>query len=124
MTQKSSSHLAGRAQFVASSSGCFLLAMSDKLTLQDLTDFANNAETHALEAEKEMVEYFCGNNNEWDLHVHAGHMRTVAAKIILLRNGLIPALNVDRNNPILWMQAVHAMGYIDAEIKATECFMR
>ncbi len=105
-----------RAQYVANSSSIFVMAAADALTLKDFESFANGAEETAHERDREMTEYLIGNKHA--LINHAAHMRTLAAKIVFLREGLIPVLKIDWNNPTFRMLAIQSMGYIRAEFEA------
>ena len=51
-------------------------------------------------------------------------MATVAGKIIHLRDGIIPALAIDKNNPNLRIQALYSMGYIYSQIQAMDALLR
>jgi hypothetical protein len=111
-----------RTWFVANSSGHFVVALYSVITFEQLKGFADNAEAICQKEEKGYLRYFGGN--ERALINHAAHMRTVAAKIVLLRDGLVPALEIDRNNPVLRFEALRNMAYIRAESEAMKCFLQ
>jgi hypothetical protein len=113
---------ATRAQFVADTSTLFVQAMHSTITFQQLKEFADNAEELCQEEEPEYLRYL--KNDEQALTNHASHMRTVVAKIVLLRDGLVPALEIDRNNPVLRLEALRNMAYIRAETEAMKCFLQ
>ncbi len=49
------------------------------------------------------------------LTTHASHMRTVAANLLLLKGGVLPALKIDSQNPMLRDLASKSMAFIQAE---------
>ena len=111
-----------RAWFVANSSGHFVDALHSVITFEQLKEFADNAEAICQKEEGEYLRYLAGD--EQALTNHAANMRTVAGKIILLRDGLVPALEIDRNNPVLRREALRNMAYIRAESEAMKCFLQ
>jgi hypothetical protein len=117
-----SSFQATRAWFVVNSSGHFVDALQSAITFEQLKEFADNAEAICQAEEGEYLRYF--GSNEQALINHATHMRTVAGKIVLLRDGLVPALEIDRNNPVLRLEALRNMAYIRAESEAMKSFLQ
>ncbi len=117
-----SSFQATRAWFVVNSSGHFVDTFQSAITFEDLRDFADNAEAICREEEGQYLRYFA--DNEQALINHAAHMRTVAGKVVLLRDGLIPALEIDRDNSVLRLEALRNMAYIRAEAEAMKCFLQ
>jgi hypothetical protein len=117
-----SSFQATRAWFVINSSAHFVEALHSEITFEQLKDFADSAEVICQNEEPEYLRYF--SDNEQALVNHASHMRTVAGKIILLRDGLVPALEIDRGNPVLRREALRNMAYIRAEAEAMKCFLQ
>ena len=122
MQQTQSGTRTSRVQYVAMSANLFLVAMAGVLTIEDLEDFSNAAEANVEEKDREMFDYI--KDDLTALTNHASSMRTVVAKIVLLREGLIPALKIDRNNLVLRLQAVQAMGFIRAECEAMTCLLQ
>ena len=108
-----------RTQFVITQASEFVRIISNTLGLEQLTKFANNAEETATALDIEMCKYLINDND--NLVRHAIHMQTLGAKIILLRNGIIPALEINSENITLRILAIQSMGYIWAEFKAMEC---
>ncbi|HUD02582.1 MAG TPA: hypothetical protein VMR46_00990 [Candidatus Paceibacterota bacterium] len=115
MTKSRELFVADRATFLADT-------MGPSLTIEMMEKFANSAEKVAHEKSREMSEHF--KDDEMALTRHADHMRTVAAKIKLLRDGLVPALKIDRNSHVLRLQAVQAMTFVTAEFEAMTGLMR
>ena len=111
-----------RAQYVAMSANIFSMAAASELTLKDLEEFANGAEETASERDREVTEYLI--DDEHALTNHAAHIRTLVAKIVFLRDGLVPALKIDWHNPTFRMLAVQSMGYIRAEFEAMTLLLR
>lgn len=98
----------------------------DELTIEQIEEFAQGAEEHAHTASHEMTKFINekhSDDRDW-LTSHADHVRRLSAKIVLLRDGLVPALKIDKENPVLRLEAVRTMGYIRADIEAMECYMR
>ncbi|OGG55248.1 hypothetical protein A3D62_01540 [Candidatus Kaiserbacteria bacterium RIFCSPHIGHO2_02_FULL_49_11] len=111
-----------RIAYVARSASAFAAMMLNNLTIEELEAFANHAEVTAHEKSREMTEAL--GDDEMALTSHAAHMRSLAAKIVLLRDGLVPALKIDKDNSSLRNDAVRAMGYIRAEFEAMTFFVR
>ena len=114
--------MTSRAEYVSQSSHLFCVALMNEISVEDLKDFVSGAEEIAHERDREVTAQFKGDLEA--LTNHAAHMRTVAAKIIHLRDGLVPALEIDRNNPVLRGLAVQSMGYLRAEFEAMLCLLR
>lgn len=122
MDARSTTALMSRAQYVVVSTDLFMEALANKLSLKDLEEFANGAEKMVREMDHEMTEYLMGDEDA--LTNHAVHVRILAGKIVLLRDGLVPALRIDQNNPVIRMFAIRSMGYIRAECEAMMCLLR
>lgn len=122
MNAQHSTSPTSRVEFVATGSRLFLESMINKITFEGLKEFADGAEALASERSHEMDEYLAGDMDA--LTNHAAYVRTLAGKIVLLRDGLVPALEIDRNNLVLRIQAISAMSYIRAECEAMFCFLR
>lgn len=91
--------------------------MAHEVTSADLERFAKEAEEVAHGQSREMTDYLKAEN-VGALTTHAAHVRTLSAHIILLRDGLVPALRIDSDNPTIRNQAVSVMFYIKAEFDA------
>lgn len=111
-----------RASFVLEYSAFELKGLSLVVDFEQLKVFADNAENLCSVAEKEYCDYF--KENERVLTDHAIHMRTVAGKIVLLCGGIIPALEIDKENPFLLSLAFSCMAYIRAEINVMKGLMQ
>ena len=111
-----------RIVYVAQNTAIWIQVMENELTVEELDAFANGAEQTAHEKSREMQKLIKDDAN-W-LTSHAACMRTTSAKIVLLRDGLVPALKIDKDNPRLRLEAVAAMGYIRADFEAMECGFR
>ncbi len=111
-----------RLVYVAQNTKVWLSVMENEISIEELEVFAKGAEETAHEKSREMTEHI-KDDVDW-LTDHANLMRTLSAKIVLLRDGLIPALKIDSDNRLLRIDAVGAMGWIRADFEAMECRMR
>lgn len=112
--------LSSRFSYVVENSSQFVATMLGRVPFEQMERFAAEADQLAHRQSRGMTHEF--RSDESILTDHAARMKTLAATIRLLRDGLVPALRIDRDNPALWMQAVEAMGYIRADCEAMMCF--
>ena len=112
----------GRTMHVHRSAQVFVRTMLGQLTLEHIEKFAKTAEEAAHIKGRKFVEFLKSEQDltEKTLTDHAAHMRTLAAQIILLRDGFIPALRVDKDSQAMMIQAVSIMGFIRAEFEAMD----
>lgn len=122
MSAKAATAPMSRIDYVALNTKLWVEMTLDVLSMDDLETFAKNAETRAHEKSRAMTAEL--KDDIESLTTHAAYMRTLSAKIVLLRDGLIPALKIDKDNPILRRDAVAAMGWIRADFEAMDCLMR
>ena len=94
-------------------------------TIAELDAYASAAHAQLKDASREMQAFIKSkfNNDEDLLTKHADRMRTAGANIILLKDGLVPALKVDPTNPKFRILALQIFGYLRAEIEATKHLM-
>lgn len=121
-TKKCSAAPMSRLLYVAQATDIWIRTMENMLSIANLEAFAKNAEAVAHEKSREYTKH-C-KRDEMLLTSHADMMRKTSAKIVLLRDGLIPALKIDRDNVQLRMDAVSAMGWIHADFVAMDCGFR
>ena len=90
--------------------------------IAQVENFANSAEDRLLNASREMHMFIKRKfDNDQDLLTkHAARMRTAGANVRFLKDGCIPALKIDRDNPKFRHLALESFAYIRAEIEATE----
>ena len=51
---------------------------------------------------------------------HAARMRAIAARIVLLRDGYVPALKIDQKNNAMRDSALQIMAYLMAQFEALD----
>lgn len=114
-----------RLDYVSVNTRLWISLTHKVLKIEEIERFAATAEEIAHERSRELTDFIKeqGGDLEW-LTDHAACMRTLSAKIVLLRGGLVPALKIDKDNPVLRMDAVGAMGYIRSDLEAMLCLMR
>ncbi len=112
----------GRIMHVHKSAEVFVRTMLGQLTLEHIEKFAKTAEEAAHIKGRQFVQFLKSeqDSTESALTEHAAHMRTLAAQIILLRDGFVPALKVDKDSHPMMIQAVSIMGFIRAEFEAMD----
>ncbi len=93
----------------------------DKAIAQ-LEAFANSAQAQLEDASRGMHSFIKQKfSNDQDLLTnHAARMRTAGANVRFLKDGCVPALKLDRDNPKFRLLALQAFGYLRAEIEATK----
>ena len=111
-----------REQFVLTSTTQFVEVFDKEITIDLLRDFADNVMENIKDAEKEYISHYMTDSGV--LVRHAVHMATVAGKIINLRDGIIPALEIDKNNIFLRRQAVWFVGYLYSQMQAMQALMK
>lgn len=92
-----------------------------KQGITQLDNYANNAKQLLKDASREMQDFIKKKfeNDETLLTKHAARMRTAGANILLLKQGVVPALKIDQDNPKFRMIGLQIFGYVRAEIEAT-----
>lgn len=111
-----------RATYVQQATDIFVQTVGSELTLDDIEAYAKGAEEALREASREMTEHL--RDDEGALTSHANHLRKAIAKVVLLRDGLVPSLKIDKEAAHYHEMAVQSMGFIRAEIEAMKAFMR
>ena len=111
-----------RVKFVQDRQRFYLEGIGGEITFHDLAEFSAAAEEMAHESSREMTDYVKDKGTD-ALTTHAAHVRTLSANIVLLRDGLVPALRIDAGNPVLRKQAVSIFCYIKSEFDAMKLFV-
>lgn len=112
----------GRLDHVCKSTHIWALTMIDKLSIEHVETFAKTAEKLAHDRSREYTQGI--KDDEMALTEHAALMRTTSAKIVLLRDGIVPAWKIDKESPNLRQLAVETMGWIHADCQAMEIGLR
>lgn len=115
-------------QYVLTNTNLFFEMVHDeffndpKQGIEQLETYANHAKQLLNDASREMQDFIKEKfENDTDLLTkHADRMRTAGANVLLLRDGLVPALKVDKDNPKFRALALQTFGYIRAEVEATK----
>ncbi len=96
-----------------------------KVGISKLAVYADNAEQLLKDASREMQDFIKEKfeNDETLLTAHAARMRSAGANILLLKQGVVPALKIDHDNPKFRAIGLQIFGYIRAEIEATKNFI-
>jgi hypothetical protein len=108
----------GRAEFVRGQVLMFTQYAIAELSIDHFRNFAQSCEKLAHHASRIMTAHLGDDVNA--LTDHAARVRTLSAHVVLLRDGLVPALEIDWDNQNLRQQAAYSMGLIRAECAAME----
>lgn len=108
-----------RARFVLEASQVFVTAMGPTLKLADLENFAQKVEARAHAASAQATRELMAGT-EGQLTEHAANVRSISAHIMLLKNGCVPALKIDKDSPTIFIMAVEAMAYLNSSLQAME----
>jgi hypothetical protein len=110
-----------RDEFVSQSTEVFARIMVGELSgaegLKRLEKFAKDAENMASHLSQGATQEVMGDENK--LTEHANYMRSISAHIILLRDGLLPALKIYESQAMR-SQAIWTMSYIRSHCQAME----
>lgn len=90
--------------------------------IEELESFANRAEPAAHALSRELTNKL--KDDEYALARHADHMRSMAANILLLRDGYVPALRVDRENLVMRLRALEVMANVYAHFQTIGLALR
>ena len=111
-----------RDQIVKEQTKFFMETMKDEFEgregLARLEAFAQDADRIAHLHSQEATAVV--KDDEDRLTRHADYMRNVSAHIVLLRDGLVPALKIYPDSPTMRLQAVGVMAFIKAHFFAME----
>jgi hypothetical protein len=111
-----------RDQIVTEQTKSFAQLMQDEFSgptgIERLELFAKDAERIAHKHSKDATAAV--KDDEDRLTRHADYMRTVSAHIVLLRDGLVPALKIYPESPTFRTQAIWTLSFIKAHFFAME----
>lgn len=103
----------GRSQTAFTVTQLFLGIFCEALTFDNISSFAVKAKDSVREQSRLYSEYYAGNEDI--LTDHADHIRTLLSKIQQLEE-ILPRLEIDRRNILLFVDAVGIMGFIYAGV--------
>ena len=122
MKAKSAATFADRAEHVHKVARVYATTLQREIFgpkgIELLEDFAKKAEDLAHTKSRELQAHLSKAGR--DLTNHAAHMRSVAAHIVLLRDGLVPAIKIDKDNEMHRANALASMTFLLAQFQAMD----
>lgn len=111
-----------RSMFVLKEAAMYQEMFSDgTMSYEDLQKFAEGIEGQITVAAQRYEKHY--KDDREVLLNHATHAKSIAAHIILLKGGYVPALNLVREDSFLYLEAIRIFAYLRAQQLALEGFM-